>query len=104
MLGLQTNIRLLRRVLAHDAFVTGDVQTGFLVEHAKALIGDEPDEITLAAIAAAASALQSKHDRRTSAAGGGARPDRLPPGDAVRDEQDAGVWSRLAGWRLGADD
>ena len=103
VLGLQTNIRLLRRVLAHDAFVTGDVQTGFLAEHAKVLIGDEPDEITLAAIAAAASAVQSKLDRRTSA-GAGDRPDRRPPGDAVRDEQDAGIWSRLAGWRLGADD
>ena len=101
VLGLQTNVRLLRRVLAHDAFVTGDVRTGFLAEHENALIGDEPDEITLAALAAAASAVQSRHDRRTSA---GAGPDRRPPGDAVPGEQDAGVWSRLAGWRLVADD
>ncbi|MCE2539897.1 MAG: acetyl/propionyl-CoA carboxylase subunit alpha [Acidobacteria bacterium] len=99
VLGLQTNIRLLRRVLAHEAFVTSDVHTGFLADHEKALIGGEPDEVTLAAIAAAASAVQSKHNRRTSA-GSGAGADRHPPGDAVRDAR-TGVWSRLAGWRLG---
>jgi acetyl/propionyl-CoA carboxylase alpha subunit len=102
VLGLQTNIGLLRRVLAHDAFVTADLHTGFLAEHEKALIGAAPDEIALAAVAAAASAVQSKQDRRTSA-GGGSRADRHPPGETVLDEQDAGVWSRLAGWRLGAD-
>ena len=103
VLGLRTNVSLLRRVLAHEAFVTADVHTGFLAEHGKTLTAAAPDEITLAAIAAAASAVQSKLDRRTSA-GAGDRPDRRPPGDAVRDEQDAGIWSRLAGWRLGADD
>ena len=103
VLGLQTNIGLLRRVLAHDAFVAAEVRTGFLAEHEKALIGTAPDELTLAAVAAAASAVQSKRDHRT-AAGGGAGADRHPPRDAGRDARDAGVWSRLAGWRLGADD
>ncbi|MYN66171.1 MAG: acetyl/propionyl-CoA carboxylase subunit alpha [Acidobacteria bacterium] len=98
VLGLQTNIGLLRRVLAHDAFVAAEVHTGFLAEHEKALIGTAPDELTLAAVAAA-SAVQSKRDHRT-AAGGGSGADRHPP----RDARDAGVWSRLAGWRLGADD
>ncbi|MYD87679.1 MAG: hypothetical protein F4Y14_16725, partial [Acidobacteria bacterium] len=103
VLGLQTNIGLLRRVLAHDAFVAAEVHTGFLAEHEKALIGTAPDELTLAAVAAAASAVQSKRDRR-AAAGGGSGADRHPPRDAGRDARDAGVWSRLADWRLGADD
>ena len=103
VLGLQTNIHLLRRVLAHDAFVAAEVHTGFLAEHQKALIGTAPDELTLAAVAAATSAVQSKRDRRTAAASSSGA-DRHPPGDAGRDGRDAGVWSRLAGWRLGADD
>ena len=102
VLGLRTNVNLLRRVLAHEAFVTADVHTGFLAEHEKTLTAAAPDEITLAAVAAAASAVQSKLDGR--AAAGDAIGDRYPPGGAVPDEQDAGVWSRLAGWRLGADD
>ncbi len=102
VLGLRTNIGLLRRVLAHEAFVAGDVHTGFLAEHGKTLVETEADEMTLAAVAAAASAVRSKRDRRTSA-GGGSGAHLHPPGDAVRDEQDAGVWNRLAGWRLGAD-
>ena len=103
VLGLRTNVSLLRRVLAHEAFVTADVHTGFLAEHEKALIGTAPDERTLAAVAAAASAVQSKRDRRTSA-GGASTANRHPPGDTLLDERDDGVWSRLAGWRLGADD
>ena len=103
VLGLQTNIGLLRRVLAHEAFVTGDVHTGFLVEHGKALVDAKPDETTLAAVAAAVTAVQSKRDRRTSA-GGGTDAGRYPSGDTALDEQDAGVWSRLAGWRLEGDD
>ena len=103
VLGLRTNIGLLRRVLAHDAFVTGNVHTGFLEEHRKALIDAKPDETTLAAVAAAVTAVQSKRDRRTSARGG-ADTGRYPLGDTVLDEQGAGVWSRLDGWRLEADD
>ena len=103
VLGLRTNVSLLRRVLAHEAFVTADVHTGFLAEHEKALIGTAPDERTLAVVAAAASAVQSKRDRRTSA-GGASTANRHPPGDTLLDERDDGVWSRLAGWRLGADD
>ena len=45
VLGLRTNIGLLRRVLAHDAFVAGDVHTGFLAEHERVLIEAPPDEV-----------------------------------------------------------
>ena len=101
VLGLQTNIGLLRRVLAHDAFVAGDVHTGFLAEHAQALAGTAPDAMTLAAVAAAASALQA---RRGLPRAGAAAAGKHPPGDAAPDRPDAGVWSRLANWRLDAGD
>ena len=103
VLGLRTNIGLLRRVLAHDAFVTGNVHTGFLEEHRKALIDAKPDETTLAAVVAAVSAVQAERDRRV-AAGDASRAGRHLPACPPSDERDAGVWNRLAGWRLDATD
>ena len=103
VLGLRTNIDLLRRVLAHDAFVAADVHTGFLAEHEKTLIGKQPDEITLAAVAAAVSAVAARRKRRPPV-GGGPDTGRHPPGDTVLDARDGGVWNSLTDWRLGADD
>ena len=103
VLGLRTNIGLLRRVLAHDAFVAGDVHTGFLAEHGKDLVEAEPDEMTLAAVAAAASAALATRDGRT-AAGERSNAGARPPGDTVSGQGNDDVWSCLAGWRLGVTD
>ena len=101
VLGLRTNIGLLRRVLAHDAFVAGDVHTGFLAEHAEALLQTEPDEALVAAVAAAVSAAGTGNgpaaDMDTGSAAG-----TSPPAAAAFDERYAGVWDRLKSWRLGA--
>ena len=102
VLGLRTNIGLLRRVLAHDAFVTGDVHTGFLAQHGSVLADAAPDDVTVAAVSAAASAALEKRDRRT--AGDRSSSGAYLPGDAVSDAGNDGVWNRLAGWRLGAAD
>ena len=101
VLGLRTNVGLLRRVLAHDAFAAGDVRTGFLAEHGQELVAADPDETTIAAVAAAASAVRARRNRRAPAgddAAGGGRP----PAGAAFDGRNAGVWNRLAGWRLAA--
>ena len=103
VLGLRTNIGLLRRTLAHEAFVAGDVHAGFLEQHGKTLVEAEPDEITLAAVAAAASAVAARRKRRTPI-GGGAIADRHPPADTAANDRAPGVWGRLAGWRLDASD
>ena len=103
MLGLRTNIGLLRRVLAHDAFVAGDVHTGFLAEHGGALVDAAPDETTVAAVAAAVSAVQARRSRPATPkgrAGAGGHPGA----DGPLDDRDAGVWNRLTGWRLDATD
>ncbi len=103
VLGLRTNVGLLRRILAHEAFIAADVHTGFLTEHARTLREAEPDETTIAAVAAAVSAVQAKRDRRTAAAGGASADLQLPAGTDSGDRA-PGVWNRLAGWRLVAAD
>ena len=37
LLGVATNTAYLERILAHEAFASGEVDTGFLVDHAEAL-------------------------------------------------------------------
>ena len=103
VLGLRTNIGLLRRVLAHDAFVAGEVHTGFLAEHESVLVEAEPDEMTMAAVAAAVSAALAKRDGRATA-GERSSTGARPPGDALSGQGNDGVWNRLAGWRLGGTD
>ena len=102
VLGLPTNIGLLRRVLAHDAFVAGDVHTGFLAEHGEALVAAKPDEMTLAAVAAAVSVAHAERDRRS--AGEAPSAGRHPPPTIPTDRRNAGVWDRLTRWRLEAAD
>jgi len=40
LLGCETNVTLLRRLIAHEAFRTGDVHTGFIDAHPE--IAGEP--------------------------------------------------------------
>ena len=78
--GITTNIPFLRAALAHPAFAAGDVQTGFLHDHAEVLAA------TTAELAGEVETLAGREpvaDRATGSRAG------------------ADVWSRLAGWRLG---
>ena len=103
VLGPRTNVGLLRRVLAHEAFAAGDVHTGFLMEHAEEVIDGAPDDPTLAAVAAAVSAVQANRDPRTAACGRSRTAEHLPIITAS-DKREADAWNRLTGWRLTAAD
>jgi 3-methylcrotonyl-CoA carboxylase alpha subunit len=80
VLGLRTNLARLQAILDHPEFVAGNLHTGFLDEHKRALAerASLPDE----ALAAAAAALQLSNG------------DRQPA-------QVTDPWSRLGAWRIG---
>ncbi len=67
VLGLATNAALLARVAAHPAFLAGDVYTGFLGEHAGALLDSDPRADARHALLACLGLLASRRGaRRTS--------------------------------------
>ena len=99
VLGVRTNIGCLRRVLAHDAFRAGKVHTGFLAEHAAAVVETTPDETALAAVAAAVTAAQRLPRRDGSRAADAAA---AHPAAAGSVGPPADPWSGLTGWRLSA--
>ena len=84
--GLATCIEFHRRVMAHPAFVHGDLHTGFLDEH-RDLLAREPDPEfeRLAAIAAAVAHLERR---------------RLPAAETTVQEASPGpsAWRRSARW------
>ena len=83
ILGVQTNLARLQRVVDHPAFRRGELDTRFLETHAADLAIRE--EVPPEALAAAVAALGAVRD------GAG------PPASRVSDP-----WSGLGGWRLGA--
>jgi len=54
LLGVGTNIDYLANIVAHPAFRSGDLHTGFIDEHAESLAQAEPDEATLDTVLTAA--------------------------------------------------
>ena len=71
VMGVRTNVELLRRIVGHREFQAGRLHTRFLEEHGRALLDVEPvpDEAFLAAALAAAApggAAASAGDRRES--------------------------------------
>jgi 3-methylcrotonyl-CoA carboxylase alpha subunit len=84
--GLVTNQPFLARLAAHPAFAAGEVHTGFIEEHAAALI-PAPVPVAPPTLALAALAVLG---RRT----GKARTDGAASGDA------SSPWRRVDGWRL----
>ena len=81
LLGVNTNLPLLRFVLAQPAFRAGDTTTAFLTEHPFEGPGDPPD------LAYALRAMLSGAPASAGEAAGGAGTDRFSP------------WARLPGWR-----
>jgi 3-methylcrotonyl-CoA carboxylase alpha subunit len=82
-LGVTTNLSRLRAILAHPAFLVGDLHTGFLEQYwaePTAPTGPPPE-----ALAAVAAALQS-----FSRVGASLAPAATPD-----------PWTRIGGWRLG---
>ena len=83
ILGLTTNLPLLRAIVAHPEFAAGALHTGFIDDHFADLPRPEcpPARILSAALAAS---------RRRPTAGGGA-------GNTVADP-----WAQVGAWRMGA--
>jgi acetyl/propionyl-CoA carboxylase alpha subunit len=101
ILGVRTNVAFLIRTLEHAAFRAGDLHTGFVEEHAPALLdAPSPSDLVLAAAAFARRAdsvggspggrrpQQSTGGRRPQQSTGGRRPQQL-----IEDP-----WSRLTDW------
>ncbi len=87
VVGLQTNLGLLRRIAAHPAFAAAELDTGFIGRHGAELMpsyGPVPD----AALAAAA--LRVLQDRAAAVAGAG-RLDPFSP------------WNLPTAWRMNGD-
>jgi acetyl/propionyl-CoA carboxylase alpha subunit len=82
VLGVATNTARLRAIVAHGAFVAGELHTGFLEEHLPD--ATEAPALPKEALAAALAALQ-----QTSAAKGRARTEIPDP------------WASLGAWRIG---
>jgi acetyl-CoA carboxylase biotin carboxylase subunit len=87
ILGVATNVSVLRRVLDHPAFRRGTVDAGFLEREIGALL--QPPEPDACALAAAAAAIVAG----TPAAGA----------EAAAAAADADPWVALRGWRAGVD-
>ena len=64
LLGTVTNTAFLERVLAHPAFLDGATHTGFLDEHAVALIREPPDAMSERFLVAAAALASPRFDHR----------------------------------------
>ena len=62
-----TNTAFLERVLARPAFAAGDTHTGFLDEHADALLAPPADEADERALIAAAALASPRFDLRLAA-------------------------------------
>jgi len=67
LLGTVTNTAFLERVLARPAFAAGDTHTGFLDEHADALLAPPADEADERALIAAAALASPRFDLRLAA-------------------------------------
>jgi 3-methylcrotonyl-CoA carboxylase alpha subunit len=82
VLGVTTNTARLRAIVAHPAFVAGDLHTGFLEEHLPnaADVPDLPQE----ALAAALAALR-----------------QAPAGNGRAKTQAPDPWASLGAWRIG---
>jgi 3-methylcrotonyl-CoA carboxylase alpha subunit len=84
ILGVRTNVGFLIRLLAHDAFRAGEVDTGFVERHATELTAPPAVPAAVAAAAEFAAATGATTAARVSASG-----------DAA---SHCDPWSELAGW------
>jgi acetyl-CoA carboxylase biotin carboxylase subunit len=82
ILGVQTNIAFLRRVLAHETFLAGTMDTGFLDREIAALTAVVDDPIPDVVLAAASVHAAARSSGKTPAA-------------------DQDPWARLENWRGG---
>ncbi len=87
--GVQTNLGLLRRIVAHPAFAAGELDTGFIERHDAALL-PEPARVPAAALAAAALDVLQRRAETTAAA-------------AARGHDPFSPWDLATAWRMNGD-
>jgi len=89
VVGVRTNLGLLRRIAAHPAFGAAELDTGFIGRHGAALL---PERAPAPATALAAAALRVLRDRAeaTEAA-------------AVRSHDPFSPWNQATAWRMNGD-
>jgi len=89
VVGLQTNLGLLRRIAAHPAFAAAKLDTGFIGRHGAELLSERQPA---PAMALAAVALRVLRDRAEATAAGAARShDPFSP------------WNQPTAWRMNGD-
>jgi acetyl-CoA carboxylase biotin carboxylase subunit len=86
LLGLTTNITFLQALLVQPAFISGEVDTGFIDRELAALLPSAPEPPLAALIAAALTDLQTQ---------------ATPAGERT-DTADDNPWSRADGFRVGS--
>ncbi len=84
VVGVRTNLDLLRQIAAHPAFAAAELDTGFIARHAAALTPERPQAPSVALAVAAAAVL---------------REQGTPPQDA----DPFSPWALLTAWRMNGD-
>ncbi|MFI2366970.1 acetyl-CoA carboxylase biotin carboxylase subunit [Streptomyces sp. NPDC018833] len=107
-LGVPTNAGFLRRLLAHPAVVSGEMDTGLVEREADALVpGGVPDEVYEAAAAVRAAELAPPATGQTSAPWKPTTGDQPPTPPGPADHGRAKGWtdpfSVPSGWRMGGE-
>jgi acetyl-CoA carboxylase biotin carboxylase subunit len=87
--GVQTGIDLHKRILCHDSFVRGEVDTNFIDTHADELLTPPESEVPDVAFIAAA-VYEIEGIRRRPSSGGG----------VIAEES---VWTRIGNWGVGGE-
>ncbi len=89
VVGVQTNLGLLRRIAAHPAFVAGELDTGFIARHGAALF-PQPEPAPAAALAAVALEVLRHRAEATEAA-------------ATRSHDPFSPWNLPTAWRMNGE-
>ncbi len=89
VVGVQTNLGLLRRIAEHPAFAAAELDTGFIARHGAALL-PEPEPAPAIALAAAALDVLRQRAETTEAA-------------AARSHDPHSPWNLATAWRMNGD-
>jgi len=92
--GIETNLPFHRRVLAHEAFRSGEYDTSFIERYQAELTGEREVPADLATVAVMAAAVDAARGDAGGSGGAGVGPEgRGPEGNG------AGDWRRAVRWR-----
>jgi 3-methylcrotonyl-CoA carboxylase alpha subunit len=89
VVGVQTNLGLLRRIAAHPAFAAAELDTGFIGRHGAALMPEHEPAPAIALAAAALDVLQHRAEATKAA--------------AARSLDPFSPWNQATAWRMNGD-